>query len=97
MIPTLTPDRRFLTMQNLLMKDYVTRLINVCHKWSKFVIGGMTGQISIKNDLDANAGPAVSHHAETIDEKLYDVAHTCVSQAGYICDRRKCRENTHQE
>jgi malate synthase len=50
----ITPDRSFLTMTTPLMKAYVTRLIQVCHRRGTFAMGGMSAVIPIKNDISRN-------------------------------------------
>jgi len=48
------PDRMYLTMTAPMMKAYVRRLIQICHRRGTFAMGGMSAAIPIRDDTKAN-------------------------------------------
>ncbi|MDH6250812.1 malate synthase [Chryseobacterium sp. H1D6B] len=51
----IVPDRDQVTMTSPFMSAYSKRVIEICHKRNVHAIGGMTAQIPVKNDYEANS------------------------------------------
>ncbi len=58
------PDRSQVTMEASSMKAYRDLLIKTCHLRGAHAMGGMTAQIPIKNDLEANEAALEKVHAD---------------------------------
>jgi len=89
----ITPDRSFLTMQTPLMRTYVNRLIQICHKRGTFAMGGMAAQIPIKNDPDANAKAMQSIEQDKIREVLAGCDGTWVAHPALVPIARAVFDN----
>lgn len=64
------PDRATVTMAVPFMAAYVDHLIQVCHKRGVHAMGGMSAQIPIKNDPEANTRALTKVYEDKLREVL---------------------------
>ncbi|KZT10775.1 malate synthase [Laetiporus sulphureus 93-53] len=79
------PDRKDVTMEAHFMDSYVRLLIQTCHRRRVAAMGGMSAQIPIKNDPQANEVAMSKVRADKLREVTYGhdgtwIAHPLINQ-----------------
>jgi len=78
------PDRTLITMTVPFLRNYVTHVINVCHRHGAYAMGGMAAQIPIKNDPAANAAALAKVRADKEREASNGHDGTWVAHPGLV-------------
>ncbi|KAL5523841.1 hypothetical protein ACEPAG_8014 [Sanghuangporus baumii] len=79
------PDRKDVTMEVGFMDSYVRLLIKTCHKRKVAAMGGMSAQIPIKGDVQANETAMAKVRADKVREVTYGhdgtwIAHPLINE-----------------